>query len=316
MRIIWMIIALSPLIKTNAQNGDIPFYKPGDLDLKTHQIKPHRIELKEISYQGEDEYLESYTYLTFDFAKQFEKEMYLIEWVAVTKYGTGLDINFVSKDYLDVVFRLTPKGLPWGHIIESHAFENEVNSIEVNADVELHLEEIKTVYPAARKFHQNPSKEVKYRSFNAIIWPYVLAAMDLKQGNQFVLPGFNSYTNSQFYCTFKVLGDTQFKDVNGITHGAIEVEAISKSTLAGAKSVKFNDEGNRTVFYISPEAPYFLGKEIVGFEEKKGRFVKQKWTLSSWQFLRVNAQLRIEEMVEEWKQIEKENNIRIPWQKE
>jgi len=313
-RTLFWAIALLTSSACLGQNTELKFYEPSELSLNSKALLPHRIELREVATNDTSETLESYTYVTVDPVKQLGERLFLINWMAVTKFSTGLDLCFASLEDLSIRHRITPKGLPMGLLLESHAFKGEVNIAEANADAKNHEEEIKNVYPGVKQLHQKPTAYVKHGGhYNSIIWPYLFAAMELRQGEKFILPGFNTYSNKEYYYRVTVKEQIEYTDLSGKKHRVYEVEGVSKPSLIEAQEVKPTDMARRSVYYVSNKAPYFFGKYWYRYSEDRKKIVTRRWDLSSWQLNSVNPNLHKEELIQEWEKLKTKLDLTIPW---
>ena len=293
--------------------NEVQFYEPHQLDLNVVGLKPNRIEFKEISFPKGKRRLDAYRYLTIDHIQAFGEKQLKINWEGLTAYGTGLDINFVSASDLSLYARITPRGVPLGYFLESHAFPKEANIIAVNPDADFHPE-LKGLSSSTKSVEQRPTQKLPFKTYNSIIFPFVFATMELSAGKSFIVPDFGPYLKGIFYYRVNVIGQTEIKDAKGNNHNVFKVEGIRRRTLKEARDVRKTDSGGRTIYYVSDKAPYFFGKESINLKKDGSRIITRRWILSDWQLLKVNMGRKQEEMINEWEKVKKSRSLKIPWQ--
>jgi len=139
--------------------------------------------------------------------------------------------------------------------------------------------------------------------------------LELKENWEFILPGYSPYFSEPFYYVrFKVLGRIKIKDESGDWLHGWRVEGIRTSTLADAQSIENRKKGRYTVYFVSSDPPYFLGKEkyIRNQNDKESLVLKTQWRLTSFQLLTITPLNRMEEILRVRK--DRASDQVIPWQ--
>ncbi len=266
-----------------AQDADLIRWLPPDsIDIDIHLLQAHRLEMEETTLldDGSQE-LDSYTYLTVEHGQSWGEQHLMVEWRALTWNGTGFDINLAAAPNLALRARVTPQSVPFGHFVESHYYPGQHNRTAVNPDGEV------------RRYETEAGGSVVY---NEILWPYLLSQLDLRQGLRFVLPGYSPYSAEPFfYVRFNVLGRVTVNDEEGHTLQGWQVEGIRTKTLAEAQAASGKAEGRRAVYYVSADAPYFLGKEWYRVDDA-GQ-IEKRWRLTAYRVLEVTPSRRMQEIL-------------------
>lgn len=264
----------------------IPFLPPEIHRADGSRILPHRIELEETTWYANDSTdIDSYTYVTVDAAQAWDERQLVIDWSALTWNGTGYDRNVVTMDGLALRGRITPSGVPFAYFIGSHYFTGVSTLVQVNPDGELQ--------------RYAPFESRATGVHNEIVYPYMLAAMNLREGMRFVVPAFNPYRASapfQFRL-FVVRGRITVEDEDGHTHGGWTVDAVSRDDLEAARAVADSFPDAHARYYVSSEAPYFLGKEWIDWRDGEGRTVRKRWRLTHHASAGVSSSRRLEEIL-------------------
>lgn len=260
-------------------------------------IVPHRIELKETTFPDT---LDAWVYLTTEPVQGWGEEHLMIQWNALTWNGTGIDMNMADLHNLGLKSRITPFGAPAGSIIESHYFEDSVSVAEANADY--------TVKKRPAK-HLGPGPY-----YNIILWPYVFASIVEKDVGSFVLPGYSPYTNISYFYRVDVKSDTTIVDQNGTEHSARIFQGRSTKDLSVAHSKEGPESQRITRFFISDEAPYFLGKEILTQSDTNDSWeITKRWQLIQWTLLSVSPTNHVDEILNERKRRLTKSPQSLPW---
>ncbi|MEN8144693.1 MAG: hypothetical protein ABFS14_07035 [Gemmatimonadota bacterium] len=264
----------------------VPLLDPTMIDASVESILPHRLELEEttVVFGGTDS-LDAWVYVTVDHSQAWNERHLMVNWTALTWNGTGFDLNLAAAPNLALRARVTPRGIPFGQLIESHYYPGQHNRSAVNPDGEVRRHETVQTDPGA--------------VYNEILWPYVLSRLDLAQGDRFILPGYSPYRAQPFFFRrFHVLERVEVQDDEGNTFEGWRVDAVGRATLKEAQEVSDGAAGRHAVYLVSHEAPYFLGKEVVEYDEDghEGEAVK-RWRLTAHRILDLSPANRMEEIL-------------------
>lgn len=281
------VIAFGPTPVAGQTADTVPFLPPEVAPADGSRIAPHRLELEETSrVHADSTELDSYTYVMVEPAQAWDERQLVIEWEALTWNGTGFDRNVVAEQGLAIRGRTTPRDIPNGVLQSSHYYPGRSNLVRVNPDGDLHR------YPTLE------GRETG--SYNEIVFPYLLAAMDLSEGQAFVVPTFNPYrpTDPLAFRYFVVRERVVVEDELGHRHGGWRVDGASRATLEEARALHDAFPEAHARYFVSAEAPYFLGKEWIAWPGPDGYAVDKRWRLTVHETLDVSTGRRMDEILE------------------
>lgn len=278
----------------------IELYDVDSMSVDVGQVVPHRIEFEEstINASGES-VLDSYTYVTAEHGTSWGERHLMINWTAMTWNGTGFDINLASEPNLALRARITPRGAPFGQLVESHYYPGMHNRTSVNPDGEV------------RRYDTESGATTVY---NEILWPYVLSQMKLREQARFILPGYNPYaTDPFFFVQFDVSSRVVVRDDEGNELHGWRVVGTKASTVEQAQAIDSTSRSHHTVYLVSPDAPYFLGKESYGGTTSiEGvQSLQKRWRLNAFRILDLTPLRRMSEV--EAVREERGAEQSIPW---
>lgn len=271
---------------------------PDQVHIEATHLTPHRIEFKETTQPDSLNTLDAWVYVTMEKVHSWDEEQWMIQWMALTWNGTGVDRNMTDHATLSTRSRNTPFGIPAGALLESHYFGDSVAVAEVNPDGAI---------------NQRPKRFLGYSPrYNVISWPYVFAALADETETAFVLRGYASYADQPFFYRVDVTGDTTLVDALGIAHEARIFTGRASLDQAAAQAPEGPKVERITHYFVSRKAPYFLGKEQQ--QRQDGTWlVTKRWTMTQWQPLRVTPSVRVQEILQERARRLRLEPQELPW---
>ncbi len=285
-----LLICLSSVnfSSVEAQETDeaIPFLPPEVLRADGSRLESHRVEFLETSWETADSSdMEAYVYVTVEASHGWGERQLIIDWKALTWNGTGWDRNLVSEDGLALRGRITPRGIPFGFLVESHYYPDLSNRTRVDPDGEV------------RRYETLTSRETGVH--NEIVWPYLLAAMDLYEGRDFIAPGYNPYgTNPLYYRRFIVSNPITISDDAGNEYSGWAVDSFGGRSIDELKSKPGSGPGRFARYFVSSQAPHFLGK-IWGTRDSTGvEQLTNAWRMTGYEPINITTANRLDEILE------------------
>jgi hypothetical protein len=248
-------------------------------------VAPHRVELREISPRpnGQD-LLDAWVYVTVDHAQSWGQRLLMINWTALTWNGTGFDVNLVGAPDYALLARVTPIGVPFAQIIESHYYSGRHRHLAANPDEDSVVTVVDGGGPDAL--------------YNEIVWPYLLAGMNLRPGQRFTLPAYSPYRSVPIlYQRFHVQEPVTVTDAEGHEHKGWRVWAVNRASESEVNLLPDDAPGRHVIYLVSSEPPYFLGKEYHTPDTMGVRRVDKRWVMTRHTRLTVSPLDRIEEIL-------------------
>lgn len=290
-------------------------------DVKLDRLTPNRVELIEHTVSDSGPVVESYTYVTIDEGQNWSVPSTVIDWMPTTWNGIGQDVNVVRSSDLTLLSRVTPGfGGYAARLLESHMHRGMASVIGANPDGE-------PDGPADLPWGDRGGLDVRRggardlesnRFYNEITVPYLFASLGARAGDRYLLPEFSPYigNGSVSYLVALVDGDLEIRGEDGSLRTAQVIRTRRIKTTEAADTVDFDRPGAEHVFYVSADAPYFLGKTWTRLTGAGDVQVFKTWRYLQHQILRVSPSYRLERMLEvRDKYIELEAQ-ELPWDPE
>lgn len=300
-----------------AQNQDIR-----TLDVvEVNRLAPHRVELLEETMTDSGPVVASWTYLTVDEGQNWGVPSTIIDWTATTWNGVGQDVNVVRSSDLSLLTRVTPGfGGPSARLLESHYHPGSAAVIAANPDG------IPDGRPDAtwgesdgREFLRGGVRGLESnRFYNEITLPYLLAGIELTEGERVLIPLFSPYIEyGTAYWTLALVGErTTVRGIDETSRTARVIRTRRLSSRTAADTVDFDRPASEHVFYVSPEAPYFLGKVWTRLDDDLQERVLKTWTYQQHELLQVSPSHRVDEMLENRRRRLQQDPQELPWDPE
>ena len=270
---------------------------------------PLRAEYKEMIYEGaqNEASLIGYQFLEIDQAQMWGEPSLIVNWSREGCFATGYDIVVTDKNLAIKNRKMPSRGQPGGIIIENHYYGNRADIIFTNPNMYPGVDTMTFSYTNKKdqfyKFNKIYSHQKKYkRVHNVIVWPYVMAAINWEDHKDIIMPGFSPLGIADYFYRMICQGEVEFEDLRGKKHAVYKIAAFKNETMEKITNATLMDSIPRTYWYISKEAPYYFGKEVLNRDKEGKEMFMRSETLIGFQKLEFSFRNRLDEMLKESKQ--------------
>lgn len=301
-----------------AQQNEVALYTSDQLDLDIARFKPHRAAYKNYYFQDKQEKLGGYIIIEVDQAHLWSKPSLLVNWSREGIGSTAHDMVWTDQDLAIKHRQMPSNGFPGGVILENHYYGNRTDVLFTNPNKVDGLDTLSFSYPQNEtlfKYHHLYSHEKKFKKVhNVIIWPYLISAIDWSKHKDLILPGFSPMGIQEYYYRLIFQGQITIQDKSGNIYDGFIVSGFRTDDLNQLKSAKPTDPIPRSDYYISKDAPYFLGKVVYTPTKGGEKLIHSKEVFLGFNLLEFSFQEHMDEMIEESRKELLDFNM--PWNQE
>ncbi len=262
------VIFITFLSTSCLYSQDTLLIEPGSKYIQGHKLKPHRLEFDDLLYRDTDSLLsEIRFYIQLTYGMKDGKPTYYMYYKGVTETNSNIDILRFDRETLAMQNRIL-------------GIKDEVAVLNFTQD------SIYGNYPMHKDVFNTKVDRSEIKgglSFDLNMNPYMYASMDLKVGMKFKWPAFSITTGKPRVYLSEVLRKFTLTNKYGRSYEVFDV----------VHRRDWNGRNLAVHHYVSPNYPYYIGRDWYIEPEDKKRYLWHRWVINDSELLNTTLEEEI-----------------------